>query len=103
MHPHVTRALPCSVLLISACSSEKKQPPPAAPAGRKVDASTTGSIAGKVTLTGKAPAPEVIRMTSDAGCVPASGSTAKSDAVLVSSDGLGDKQRATVSFAFAAE
>jgi hypothetical protein len=72
----------------SACGSQPSEaPPPQAPAGKKVDAATAGSIAGKVTFTGKPPAAEKVRMTSDPGCVQGAGPNPQSDAVLIAGDG----------------
>ena len=62
-------------------------PPPAAPAGKKVDPATTGSIAGKVTFTGKRPPREPLRMGSDQTCVQGAGPHPLSDAVLIAGDG----------------
>lgn len=74
----------------SACSSGSSgsstaAPPP--PAGKKVDAATAGSIAGKVTFTGAPPTREAIRMGSDPACKDGAGPNPQSDAVLVSKDG----------------
>src|SRR6185436_16727160 len=54
---------------------------------KKVDPATAGSIAGKVTLSGPAPAPEVMRVAVDQTCIQAMGASATSDAVLVGADG----------------
>ena len=55
--------------------------------GKKVDAATAGSVTGKVTLSGPAPAVEVMRVAVDQTCIDAMGSSAKSDAILVGADG----------------
>lgn len=54
---------------------------------RRVDPATAGSIAGKVTLNGPAPAPDVLHVAVDQTCIQAMGATAKSDAILVGADG----------------
>ncbi len=72
-----------------ACGGDQPAPaaPPAASAGRTVDASTAGAITGKVTFTGDRPAIDRLRMTSDPNCVTAAGPNPQSDAVLISADG----------------
>ena len=60
---------------------------PAAPQGKKVDPATAGSVSGKVTLSGPAPAAELMRVAVDQTCIQAMGATAKSDAVLIGADG----------------
>lgn len=59
----------------------------AVPQTKTVDAATAGSVAGRVTLTGAAPAPEVLRVAVDQTCIGAMGTTAASDAILVGADG----------------
>ena len=59
----------------------------AVPQGKKVDPATAGSVSGKVTLTGPAPAPEMMRVAVDQTCIQAMGTMAKSDAILVGADG----------------
>ena len=54
---------------------------------KTVDAATAGSVAGKVTLSGPAPAPEVMRVAVDQTCIQAMGTSAKSDAILIGADG----------------
>ena len=73
---------------VSACSSAPPPAPPAqtAAAGKKVDATTAGSIAGKVTFDGAQPAAETIKMTTDPNCVTNAGPNPQSDAVLVGAD-----------------
>jgi len=58
-----------------------------APQGKKVDAATAGAVSGKVTLSGPAPAPEVMRVAVDQTCIQAMGTSAKSDAILIGADG----------------
>lgn len=54
---------------------------------RRVDPATAGSISGKVTLAGPAPAIETMRVAVDQTCIQAMGTTAKSDAILIGADG----------------
>jgi plastocyanin len=70
-------------------SGRTSQAPPAAaaPAGKKVDPATAGSITGRVRFDGPRPTPDVVRLSADAGCVQNGRNTAQSDAVLISSDG----------------
>src|SRR5690349_2106227 len=90
MRTHIFTPALAALLAISVagCGSSTSQPaPPPAAAGKKVDASTAGSIAGKITLTGAAPAAERIRMSSDPVCVEGAGPNPQSDAVLIGADG----------------
>lgn len=82
-------SLVLSALAAFACGSPPAdQPPAAAPAaGKPVDAATARTVAGKVTFTGKAPASEMIRMSSDPACAQSAGPSARDNAVLVSADG----------------
>jgi len=75
-----------SLALVAACSSPPPAPAPAG-GGKKVDAASAGSLAGRVTFTGTPPKPDLLRMTADPACVQAAGATAPSDAVLVGTDG----------------
>jgi plastocyanin len=59
---------------------------PAAQA-KKVDPATAGSVAGKVMLSGPAPAVEMQRVAVDQTCIQAMGTMAKSDAILIGADG----------------
>ncbi len=80
----------CSVLaflFVAGCGGSAPTPPPAAAPGKRVDAGTAGSIAGRVTFKGEVPAAVVLRMGSDQACVQGSGPNPVSDAVLVTSDG----------------
>lgn len=81
----------CSALASTACggnSTPQPQPATAQTGGAKrVDPATAGSLTGRVTLTGSAPAPEVVRVANDPACIQAMGPTVKSDAVLVAADG----------------
>lgn len=54
---------------VSGCGGNDSAPAPVQQTGTKrVDAATTGSIAGRVTFDGQAPAPAVIRTSADAAC-----------------------------------
>ena len=59
---------------------------PASPS-KTVDAATAGSVSGKVTFVGIAPAPEIMRVAVDQTCIQAMGTSAKSDAILIGADG----------------
>ena len=61
---------------------------PAAPAGRKVDTATVGSITGRVQFEGSVPPAGMIHMSSDRNCVPDGQPSRPSDALLVD-DGRG--------------
>ena len=83
--------LAATALFAAACGAAA--PPASAttdttvPQGKKVDPATAGSVSGKVTLTGPAPAPEMMRVAVDQTCIQAMGTMAKSDAILVGADG----------------
>lgn len=55
---------------------------------RAVDAATAGSVAGKVTLSGPAPAPEMMRVAVDQICIQAMGTSAGADSALIKSDAI---------------
>ena len=75
-------------LVSTACSSPAPAPAAAPPGGGKqVDAATAGTISGKVTFTGTAPKPDMLRMTADPACVQASGAMVPSEALIVAADG----------------
>jgi plastocyanin len=78
-----------SALGAFACGSPATEQPPAAPAavGKPVDPATARNLIGKVTFTGKAPAPQVIRMSSDPACAEHAGPKPQDNAVLVGADG----------------
>ena len=66
------RLLPtCALaLLVTGCGSEKQAAPSGPPANAKVvDASKTGSVAGRVTIEGAVPANPPIRMSADPYCL----------------------------------
>lgn len=86
-----TRLLAASLTLtlsLAACAQEPAPAvaPPTGPA-KQVDASTAGSITGRISFTGQAPKPELLRMGKDAACVAGSGPNPQSDAVLIDADG----------------
>jgi plastocyanin len=54
---------------------------------KKIDAATAGSVAGTITLSGPAPAPEMLRVAVDPTCIQAMGTSAQSDAILIGADG----------------
>jgi plastocyanin len=72
-----------SLTLVAGCGSTET-PPPAAAAGKPVDAATVGSIAGQVMFQGPPPAVETVKMDTDSRC---GAPTAPSDAVLINSAG----------------
>lgn len=76
-----------AMLAAAACgggTQENAGPPP--PTVSPVDPATAGSITGRVTFAGAAPAPQPLQMDSDPNCVqPGGGAT--SDSVLVGGDG----------------
>ena len=74
--------------LAAACggNSENAAPATPAPTVSPVDAATAGNVAGKITFTGTAPKPAVVRMDSDPNCVQP-GVTATDESVVVGSDG----------------
>jgi plastocyanin len=78
----------CVTVLAAGCSSDvidKPAAPPAA-AGKKVDAATTGVVAGQVTYDGVVPPADVIRMAADRKCVQEAGPNPQSNALLVADD-----------------
>ena len=73
---------------IAAGACNSPAPGPAKSTGGKpVDAATAGSLAGKVTFSGKPPANEPLRVGTDPACQTAAGPNPVSDAVLVAADG----------------
>jgi plastocyanin len=70
---------------LAACSSA---PAPAkSVGGKQVDTATAGSLAGRVTFSGKPPANEPLRLGTDPACLPGNGLNPVSDAVVVAGDG----------------
>lgn len=85
--PHLV--LCCLLLGVAvACGSSAPQSAAPAPAsGKKVDASTAGTISGRVVFDGTPPAAETIRMTRDKACVENAGPNPQSDALVIGADG----------------
>ena len=82
-------SIACLAALSVACNSEVTDKPAApAPAGKRVDAATAGSIAGQIRFEGTPPAPDLIRMTTDKNCVQDAGPNPQSDALLVADGAL---------------
>jgi plastocyanin len=75
-----------ALLTVAACSSKPTSAPPASQGGKHVDAATTGTLSGRVTFDGVAPAPQPLKMSSDPACAEGSGPNPTSDAVLVGKD-----------------
>ena len=72
----------------AACGSGAPQSAAPAPvAGKKVDASTAGAIAGRVVFEGTAPPIQTIRMNTDKACVQNAGPNPQSDELLIAPDG----------------
>jgi plastocyanin len=76
-----------AVVAVACGTPPAEQPPPAAPAGQSVDPATARPVTGRVVFTGKPPAREVIKMSSDPSCACGAGQPPLSDAVLVAADG----------------
>ena len=74
-----------SLLFATACATPP--PPPPTGGGKHVDASTAGSVSGRVTFEGTPPAAETLRMGVDKNCVQGAGPNPQSDAVLIAQDG----------------
>jgi len=73
-----------ALALVGACGSKEAPPATGAAPGKHVDASTAGSVSGKVVYQGPAPPVEMVRMDVDPGC---GASSVASDAVLVDASG----------------
>jgi hypothetical protein len=90
----LTFSLGCLVFT-AACGGSTPAADPAASApggatasqGKRVDPATAGSVAGKVTLTGPAPAQDMLRIAADQTCIAAMGKETPSQAVLIGADG----------------
>ena len=77
-----SRCSPLLALVLAAACSNR---PAGAPAGKRVDAATAGSLSGRITFQGVSPVPQIIKMASaDPGC---GAETQTSDAVLVGKAG----------------
>jgi plastocyanin len=85
-------------LLTAACGGSTPASDPAAAAAasapgatagqaRRVDPATAGTVAGKVTLTGPAPAIETLHIAADQTCIAAMGKDTPSGAILIGADG----------------
>ena len=79
---------------VSACGGSDETPVPVQQAGTKrVDAASTGSVAGRVTFAGEAPAPAAVRVDADPGCAEG-GATVADESLVV--DGSGGVKNAFV-------
>ena len=76
----------CTLGLMAACAGKEASPPAPAGGGKKVDAATTGSLSGKIVLTGTPPPVQMIRMNTDPKCTE-SGASSPSEAAIVGSAG----------------
>jgi plastocyanin len=76
------------IALLSACSKTEEAPPAPAGGGKKVDAATAGSLAGKVTFEGTPPAADALKMSGDPKCAAAAGPNAMNDDVIVNNGAL---------------
>lgn len=80
------------ILLVSAtlagaaCGSAPASKPASGPL-KKVDPVTAGSLTGRVTFKGPAPAPETLQINEDPVCQQAFAGNMKSDAIQISADG----------------
>jgi plastocyanin len=72
---------------LAACGASAPAPPPAANAGKRVDAATAGTLTGRVTFSGTPPAPDLLKMNTDAACRQIFPNGVPSDATLVGPDG----------------
>ena len=93
MRPTLAVCLFVSISGLAACGGDSADTTPAAkntdaPAGKKVDAATAGTITGRVQFEGRVPAAEMIRMSSDRMCVEGAESSRPNNALLVD-DGHG--------------
>ena len=72
---------------VAGCSGKDDGPAPVQQTGTKrVDASTSGSIAGRVTFQGQAPAPAALRVDADPACT-ANGNTLTDESLVVDASG----------------
>jgi plastocyanin len=90
---HKSLAIIAVTGLVAACgaptpsaSAASETPAAQVSQGKKVDPATAGSVSGRVTLSGPAPAPEVLHIAVDQTCIQAMGTSAKSDAILIGAD-----------------
>lgn len=70
-----------------ASTSARTDAAAALPQTRKVDAATAGAVTGTVTLSGPAPAVEILHVAVDQTCIKAMGTSASSDAILIGAKG----------------
>src|SRR4051812_11698488 len=84
------RLLVCALLALAAACGGKEQPANAGPppGAKRVDASTAGSVAGKVTLDGAAPANLPIKMSGDPFCASANPNGATFENYVVTNGGV---------------
>ena len=86
--PLLRSSLVLSAVLTFACGSPPvEQARSVKPEGKVVDPATTRTVSGRVVFAGKAPAREVIKMSSDPSCVTSGGQKPLDNAVLVAADG----------------
>ena len=76
------------LLGISLACGGNSTPPPAAPAGPSVDATTAGTVTATVKFEGQPPAPEMISLNGDPKCVSENGAPQRADELIV----VGDNQ-----------
>jgi plastocyanin len=90
--PHLL-ALSCVVATLSGCSGTQKKEPAATPTQAvtpsyfKVDATTAGTLTGKIKFTGRKPARRLIDMSEDPACVEAHHGKAYDESVAVNPNG----------------
>ena len=70
-----------------ACGGNSAAPPPAAPTGPSVDATTAGTVTAIVKFDGQPPAPEMISLNGDPKCVSENGAPQLADEQIVVGDG----------------
>jgi plastocyanin len=86
--PRLRVSLVLSAFVAVSCGSPSvERAEQVAPAGKIVDPATSRTLSGRVTFNGKAPAREVVRMSSDPSCVTGAGQKPLDTAVLVAADG----------------
>jgi plastocyanin len=78
---------------LSACSGKTETPAPVQTGTKRVDPATTGSIGGRVTYQGAAPAPAVLKIDADPACM-SNGNTVTDESLVV--DGSGGLKNAFV-------
>ena len=78
---------------VSACSGPSEPPAPVQTGTKRVDAATAGSLAGRVTFQGQAPAPAMLKVDADPACI-SNGTTIADESLIV--DGGGGLKNAFV-------